>query len=77
MLKRTPPEALQEDQESSFRRLSSRPAAGSASRNIACGFASGCLPTASPFKAMDRRTALQSTFLKFLSAAADFALTLI
>ena len=47
--------------------------------NIACGFASGCLPTASPFKAMDRRTALpdsrMSTFLQFLSAAADFALS--
>ena len=38
------------------------------------------LPTASPFKAMDRRTALpasrMSIFLEFFSAAADFALTL-
>ena len=60
--------------------MQGRPAAGSAIRNIACGFASGCLPTASPFKAMDRRTALpdsrMSTFLEFLSAAADFALSL-
>ena len=37
------------------------------------------LPTASPFKAIDRRTALpdsrMSTFLEFFSDAADFALS--
>jgi hypothetical protein len=55
----------------------SRLAAGSALRNIACGVASTDRQV--PSKAVDRRTARpdsrMNSFREFLSAAADFALT--
>ena len=57
-----------------------RPAAGSAHRNATCGL---CIRLFhNPCKVTDRRTtparpdSRMSTFLNFLSAAADFALTL-
>ena len=59
--------------------ISSRPAAGSAIRNSACGFASGASYSVTvqgdgpPQPQPDSR---MSTFLEFFSAAADFALTL-
>src|SRR3954469_14322525 len=62
------------------RKLSSRPAAGSASRNIACGFASGepserhrSRRWPAPHPLPDNR---MSTVLGFISAATDFVLTL-